>query len=69
MASPNPQPFYSSDDLGTEVYDAVADLHIAGSPVEGDVEFFRLLARETAGPVLEVGCGQGVVMSRIPVAR
>jgi SAM-dependent methyltransferase len=65
MAGPNPQPFYSSDDLGTEVYDAVAELHIAGSPVEGDVEFFRLLARETGGPVLEVGCGTGRVAAAL----
>ena len=64
---PNPdRPFYASADLGTEIYDAVAELHIAGSSVEGDVEFFRAAARRTGGPILDVGCGTGRVS--IPLA-
>jgi SAM-dependent methyltransferase len=56
-----PRAFYEPDTLGTEVYDALAASTIAGSPVEGDVEFYRGLARETGGPILEVGCGTGRV--------
>jgi SAM-dependent methyltransferase len=33
----------------------------------GDVEFYRGLARETGGPVLELGCGTGRVL--LPIAR
>jgi SAM-dependent methyltransferase len=65
MSVPDP-PFYATADLGTEIYDAVAELHIAGSPVEGDVEFFRAAARRTGGPILDVGCGTGRVS--IPLA-
>src|SRR5262249_42907932 len=32
----------------------------------GDIEFYRSLARETGGPVLELGCGSGRVL--LPVA-
>ena len=60
MASPAPG-FYETDDLGTEIYDAVAELRIPGSSVEGDVEFFRTAARRAGGPILEVGCGTGRV--------
>jgi SAM-dependent methyltransferase len=65
MSVPDP-PFYATADLGTEIYDAVAALHIAGSPVEGDIEFFRAAARRTGGPILDVGCGTGRVS--IPLA-
>src|SRR5512141_2383938 len=33
----------------------------------GDVDFYRSLARETGGPVLELGCGTGRVL--LPIAR
>src|SRR6202022_294603 len=33
----------------------------------GDVEFYRALARESGGPVLELGCGSGRVL--LPIAR
>jgi len=58
MAGSDPS-FYATHDLGTEVYDAFAELHIVGSSVEGDVEFYRAAARRTGGPVLDVGCGTG----------
>ena len=38
MAGTNHPTFYSTDGLLTETYDARAALHIAASPVEGDVE-------------------------------
>ncbi len=53
--------FYATDGLGTEVYDALTEIHIAGSSVEGDVDFFRATAERTGGPVLDVGCGTGRV--------
>src|SRR5438552_5870730 len=56
-----PRAFYEADSLHTEIYDALAASIIAGSPVAGDVEFYRGLAKETGGPVLEVGCGTGRV--------
>ena len=49
-----PRAFYEADSLHTEIYDALAASIIAGSPVAGDVEFYRGLAKETGGPVLEV---------------
>jgi SAM-dependent methyltransferase len=65
MSVPVP-PFYATADLGTEIYDAVAEVRIAGSSVGGDVEFFRASARRTGGPILDVGCGTGRVS--IPLA-
>ena len=53
--------FYEADSLGTEIYDVRAEAVIAGSPVDGDVAFYRRLAGETGGPVLDVGCGTGRV--------
>lgn len=47
--------------------DVETELHIAGSPVEGDVDFYLARARLTGGPVLDVGCGTGRVS--IPLAR
>jgi SAM-dependent methyltransferase len=51
--------FYDRDGLGTEIYDAWAEHLIAGSPVEGDAEFYVEQARRWGGPVLDVGCGTG----------
>jgi SAM-dependent methyltransferase len=61
---PDRIPLYASD-LGTEVYDAVTELRIAGSAVEGDVDFFRSLAARTGGPILDVGCGTGRVSAAL----
>ena len=56
-----PRAFYEADSLSTEIYDALAASIISGSSVEGDVDFFRRLAGETGGPILDVGCGTGRV--------
>src|SRR5439155_21437707 len=49
--------FYEADSLHTEIYDALGASLVTGSSVEGDTDFYRRLARETGGPILEVGCG------------
>jgi SAM-dependent methyltransferase len=64
MSSPDPR-FYASADLGTETYDAIAELRLTGSSVEGDVEFFRASARRLGGPILDVGCGTGRVAAAL----
>lgn len=56
-----PHAFYETDSLGTEIYEDLAARLIAGSPVEGDIDFYRRLADETGGPILDVGCGTGRV--------
>jgi SAM-dependent methyltransferase len=48
--------------LFVRAYDAL--LHPPPPPIAGDVAFYRRLAHETAGPVLELACGTG----RIAVA-
>jgi SAM-dependent methyltransferase len=50
-------------------YMAVAELydHVVPYRERGDVDFFVDAAKETGGPVLEVGCGTGRVL--IPTAR
>ena len=60
-----PSAFYEADSLHTEIYNALAASVIAGSDVEGDVEFYRRLAGETGGPILEVGCGTGRVAAAL----
>jgi len=53
--------FYETDDLGTEVYDALATSLAVDGPSHGDIDFYRHMALETGGPVLDVGCGTGRV--------
>jgi len=49
---------------GAHYCDCAFDLFRSRS---GDVDFYRGLARETGGPVLELGCGTGRVL--LPIAR
>jgi SAM-dependent methyltransferase len=51
-------------DAGARYYDAVYAVLRAGS---GDVDFYRSLARQARGPVLELGCGSGRVL--LPIAH
>ena len=60
-----PHAFYDADDLSTEVYDAMGASVIVGSAVDGDVDFYRRLARGTGGPILDVGCGTGRVAAAL----
>lgn len=60
-------PLYSTDDLGTQVYDALADLRISGSSTEGDLAFYLARGARTRGPVLDVGCGTGRIS--VPLAE
>lgn len=55
--------FYDHPSLHVEVYDA---LFVDGVPGGDDVAFFRRLALESGGPVLELGAGTGRVA--IPIA-
>jgi SAM-dependent methyltransferase len=66
MSEPGqPHASYEGDSLCTEIYDAVAVAVIPGSPVDGDIDFYRQLARETGGPILDVGCGTGRVRAAL----
>jgi SAM-dependent methyltransferase len=55
--------FYSRRSLHVESYDAL----YPEIPGGDDIAFFRHLATETGGPVLELGCGSGRVT--IPIAE
>ncbi len=57
------------DSGGCEEYDFVAEFydHLAAHRDRQDVAFFVEMARESSGPVLEVGCGTGRVL--IPTAQ
>ena len=62
MSEPAPV-FYSSSALHVAIYDSMA----AVIPGGDDIAFFRSLAEQTGGPVLELGCGSGRVA--IPLAE
>ena len=51
--------------MHTEICDALGASLIADSPVQGDTAFYRRLAKETGGPILEVGCGTGRVAAAL----
>jgi SAM-dependent methyltransferase len=53
----------------TDEYAAIADLydHVPAYRDRADVDFFVDAARESGGPVLEIGCGSGRVL--VPIAR
>jgi SAM-dependent methyltransferase len=53
--------FYSEYSLQPEIYDALACTTLAHSAAGSDVDFFRRLAAQTGGPILEIGCGTGRV--------
>ena len=62
---PQPRAFYEADSLHTEIYDALAASTTAGSSVGSDIDFYRRLAGETGGPILDVGCGNGRVATAL----
>ena len=50
-----------SDTLGTEIYDVQGPAIAPGTSHDGDLGYFRRLAAEHGGPILEIGCGTGRV--------
>lgn len=62
---PKLRAFYEDDSLHTEMYDALGASLMAGSSVGDDTAFYRRVARETGGPILEVGCGTGRVATAL----
>jgi SAM-dependent methyltransferase len=56
--------FYSSSALHVAIYDV---MHADDFPGGDDIGFFKSLAEETGGPILELGCGSGRVA--IPLAE
>lgn len=65
---PATRAFYEADSLNTEIYDARAASLIPGSPVEGDIDFYKRLANEVGGPILDIGCGTGRVAGALAAA-
>ncbi|HSM38077.1 MAG TPA: hypothetical protein VK838_02005 [Candidatus Limnocylindrales bacterium] len=53
--------FYRSEGLNVATYDPLHPAEMAGMSVAGDVAFYRSLASETGGPILELACGTGRV--------
>jgi SAM-dependent methyltransferase len=60
-------PTLYGDSLVTEIYDLQSAAIAPSRPWEGDIAFFRRLADELGGPVLEIGSGTGRVS--IPLAE
>lgn len=60
--------FYERPGLHVLVYDHLADAAAAAGPMRGDVAFYRSLADEHGGPILELGCGTGRVALRLAEA-
>jgi ubiquinone/menaquinone biosynthesis C-methylase UbiE len=58
--------FYERSSLFVTAYDALHLTDMGGTRVGGDVEFYRELAAEQGGPILELACGTGRVA--IPLA-
>jgi SAM-dependent methyltransferase len=56
--------FYSSSALHVAIYDS---MHADNFPGGDDIAFFRSLAEQTGGPIIELGCGSGRVA--IPLAE
>lgn len=57
----DPLPRLYSESLGTEIYDLQSIAIAPGTSHDGDVAFFRRLAAECGGPILEIGAGTGRV--------
>lgn len=53
--------FYWRESLNVETYDLRHPPAMEGTQIGGDVAFFRQLAEETGGAVLELACGTGRV--------
>jgi SAM-dependent methyltransferase len=53
--------FYWRESLNVETYDIRHPVAMEGTPIGGDVAFYRGLAEDGGGPVLELACGTGRV--------
>ncbi len=53
--------FYWYESLNVETYDIRHPVAMEGTPIAGDVAFYRGLAEEVGGAVLELACGTGRV--------
>jgi len=56
---PSTPRFYSERTLLVEAYDALHATDMSGKPIEGDAVFYRELAEEQGGPIVDLGCGTG----------
>lgn len=60
--------FYQSEGLNVATYDLFHPSEMAGTLVAHDVAFYRSLADETGGPILELACGTGRVALSLAAA-
>ena len=60
------RPFYSAPGLNVELYTFRTELR-ENRVIEGDIAFYIQQAKEAAGRVLELGCGNGRII--LPMAR